>query len=281
MSFWKRSYTPPTGADRLAGHGDYAATRARFYRTAHSNLRFLIRERYAWMNPYLAGHDVVVELGAGPGLSREYLDAPGLQLTDVLDNDWLDRRVDAMDLPYPPESLDAVICSHMLHHVPVPIALLQSIEKALKPGGRILINESTASLIHRFVMWAMRHEGWSEDVDVFDASARTKDGFDPLAGNNAVGDLLFNDRQRFAAAFPSLSITRHEFTEVFVFLLSGGVGGEVFTVELPDRALSMVRRLDQLLVKILPRTFAFARRVVIVKSGARSAPAGLQVHQSA
>lgn len=267
MSFWKRTYIPVTGSDRLAGHGDYAATRERFYRRPHSNLRFLIRERYAWMNPHLAGKRRVVELGAGPGLSRDFLDAPGLEITDVVQNPWIDRKVDAMALPYPPDSLDAVICSHMIHHVAAPIALLRGIEQALKPGGVLLVNETTTSVCHRLLMWAMRHEGWSYEVDVFDDGARVKEGTDPLAGNNAVANLLFSDRARFAAAFPGLSIDHDEFTETFIFLLSGGVGGEVFTMQLPAWALNAVRGLDRLLVSGFPGVFAFARRLVIVKSG--------------
>ena len=253
MSFWKRCYFPPPGSDRLARHGDYAATRARFQRSAHSNLRFLVRERYAWMNPYLVGRQRVVELGAGPGLSREFLDVAGLELTDVLDNPWIDRRVDAMALPYPPASLDAVICSHMIHHVASPVALIRAIAAALKPGGVLLINESNASLVHRLLMWAMRHEGWSYEVDIFDpATPPAKDGTDPLGGNNAVAELLFNDRARFSAAFPSLAIARDEFTECFVFLVSGGVGGEVFTVEMPHWALAALRGLDRVLVRGAP-----------------------------
>lgn len=266
MSFWKRTYFPPPGSDRLARHGDYAATRARFQRRPHSNLRFLVRERYAWMNPYLVGRQRVVELGAGPGLSREFLEVDGLELTDVLDNPWIDRRVDALALPYAPDSLDAVICSHMIHHVAAPVALIRAIETALKPGGVLLINESKASLCHRLLMWSMRHEGWSYDVDLFDPAARAKAGVDPLSGNNAVADLLFDDRARFAAAFPSLAITRDEFTELCVFLVSGGVGGEVFTIEMPWWALAATRRLDQLLVGALPGVFALARRIVVIKN---------------
>lgn len=266
MGFWKRSYVPGAGADRLAGHGDYAATRQRFYSRPHSNLRFLIRQRYEWMNAWLSAQDHVVELGAGPGLSREYLKAGRLEITDVLDNPWLDRRVDAMALPYAPGSLDAVICSHMIHHVPRPVALIRSIQAALKPGGRLLINESNASLCHRLMMWVMRHEGWSYDVDVYDEAASTKDRPDPLAGNNAVADLLFGDRGRFEAAFPDLSIVHDRYIEMLVFLLSGGVGGQVFTVELPEPALRSIAKADQLITASLPGLFAFARQVVLVRA---------------
>jgi SAM-dependent methyltransferase len=265
MSFWRRTWFPAAGADRLARHGDYAATRERFFARPHSNLRFLVRQRYEWMNPYLAGRSRVVELGAGPGLSREFIRDCGLEVTDILDNPWLDRRVDAMALPYEAGSLDAVICSHMIHHVPAPVRLLQDIERALKPGGLLLVNETTTSLCHRLLMWAMRHEGWSYEVDIFEDDARTKQGIDPLAGNNAVANMLFGDAKRFEVALPTLAIRHHEYTEIFVFLLSGGVGGEVFTVELPEPALRVVRGIDSLLTTALPTVFAFARRMVIVK----------------
>lgn len=266
MSFWSSTYFAPLNADRLRDHGDFAATRARFFGRAHSNLRFLVRERYDWMSPYLAGRSRVVELGAGPGLSREFLRAPGLEITDVLDNPWLDRRVDAMALPYEPGSLDAVICSHMIHHVPAPVVLLRQIARCLKPGGLLLVNETTTSLTHRLLMWAMRHEGWSYDVDIFDDASRSKPSVDPRSGNNAVANLLFNDRQRLSALLPDMSIVRDEFTELLVFLVSGGVGGQVFTIELPEAALRLIRGLDNLLVRVAPPIFALARRLVLERS---------------
>ena len=269
MSFWKRKFVPAPGMDRIGGHGDYAATRSRFFGGRQSNnLRYLIRERYAWMNPYLAGRRRVVELGAGPGLSREFLRAPELELTDVVAHDWLDGTVDALALPYPAESLDAIICSHMIHHTTDPVAVLHGIRRVLKPGGVLLVNETTPSACHRVLMWAMRHEGWSYDVDLFGQRPSAKDSSDPLAGNNAVADLLFGDHARFRATFPDLSIARHEFTEFFLFLVSGGVGGRVFTIRLPETALDLLRRLDQALIRLAPRVFALARRVVIIKNGA-------------
>ena len=217
------------------------------------------------MNPYLAGKQHVVELGAGPGLAREYLETSNLELTDVLANDWIDRQVDATALPYAPNSVDAIICSPMIHHIATPAALIRNIGVILKPGGVLLINESKASLLHRLLMWGMRHEGWSYDVDILDDNARIKEFNNPLDGNNAIGDLLFSDHPKFEAAFPGLVIKRDEFTETFLLLLSGGVGGEVFTIELPERALRIVRWLDQILSRYLPSIFTFGRRIVVEK----------------
>lgn len=265
MSFWKKTYFPQPGTERLPDRGNYAATRSRFYARQHSNLRYLIRERYAWMNPYLAGKAAVVELGAGPGLSRDVLSCP-VELTDVLDNDWIDRQVDAGSLPYAPASLDAVICSHMIHHVARPAALLRDIAMALKPGGVLLINETVTSLCHRLLMWGMRHEGWSYEVDLFDAGQSAKNAGDPLSGNNAVASLLFDDAARFTREFPNLAIERHEYNELLIGLLSGGVGGQVRMIDLPGAMLDLVRAFDRLLARGGPRVFALARRVVIRSS---------------
>lgn len=267
MSFWRRTWVAQAGTDRLAQHGDFTRTRERFFARPHSNLRYLVASRYAWMNRWIGPGDRVVELGAGPGLAREFLECPALELTDVVANPWLDRVVDAMALPYEPGSLDAVICSHMIHHVPRPAALLRSIAAALKPGGRLLVNESNASWCHRFIMWAMRHEGWSYEVDIFDDQGYAKSTVDPLAGNNAVADMLFNDRARFERRFPGLEIREDGYCELLLFLVSGGVGGEVRTVELPPRGLDAIAGLDRLLTRLAPGTFALARRLVIVKAG--------------
>jgi SAM-dependent methyltransferase len=267
MSFWRSTWYPPAGADRLRGHGDYAAARSRFFSGRHPNLRYLVRERYAWMNPYLAGRRRVVELGAGAGLSREFLQAPGLELTDVVPHPWLDRAVDALALPYAPGSLDAVICSHMIHHTADPVAVLRGIGLALRPGGVLLVNETVPSICHRLLMWAMRHEGWSCDVDLFAEGAAAKDRGDPLAGNNAVADLLFGERGRFRQAFPGLSVQLDQYTELLVFLVSGGVGGQAFTFPLPEAVLDLLRHLDRGLVALAPRVFALARRTVIIKNG--------------
>ena len=89
MSFWNSTFSPSPNASRLSGHGDYRETRRRFFRKTHSNLRFLMKERYEWMQPYLIKKERVVELGAGPGLSREYLKSTNIELTDIIESEWI------------------------------------------------------------------------------------------------------------------------------------------------------------------------------------------------
>ena len=39
----------------------------------NKNLYFLVKKRYEWMNNYINKHDIGVEVGAGSGLSKEFI----------------------------------------------------------------------------------------------------------------------------------------------------------------------------------------------------------------
>ena len=70
------------------------------------------------MNQYINGKEKVVELGSGAGFSRKFINNPKLLLTDVNNtNVWIDQKVDALNMPFKSQSLDVIICSHMIHHI--------------------------------------------------------------------------------------------------------------------------------------------------------------------
>jgi 2-polyprenyl-3-methyl-5-hydroxy-6-metoxy-1,4-benzoquinol methylase len=117
-------------ATRMAHTGDVARARAEFPTRRGDNLRFLLRKRFGWMRPYLKDGAHVVEVGCGTGLSREFLDHPGLELTDVTPNPWVDRVVDALRMPYEAGSLDAVISNNMIHHLAKPQVFFREVDRS-------------------------------------------------------------------------------------------------------------------------------------------------------
>ena len=42
---------------------------------------------------------------------------------------------DALNLPFPAESFDVVVCSHVYEHVPDPVQMFAEIHRVLRPGG--------------------------------------------------------------------------------------------------------------------------------------------------
>jgi SAM-dependent methyltransferase len=246
--------------------GDVVRARERFFRERPRNLEFLLRKRYGWMNDYIADGARVVEFGAGAGFSREFIHATDFILTDFATHPWIDVLADAMDPPFPDDSMDVVICSSMLHHLASPIRFLKCIRGILKPGGYILIQDVRASLLMRALLRLMRHEGWSYDVDVFDENAIANDPRDIWSGNNSIADLLFADAEAFEAAVPGLQMLKWEFNECLIFPLSGGVIATKSTIDLPEWALGAIDSLDKLLIKMLPSVFALCCSVVLQKT---------------
>lgn len=259
-------YFAPTRDSSLNDVGNVAAARERFIRSRPRNLDYLLRQRYEWMNGYVDGLARVVEFGAGAGFSREYISNPKLVLTDYEAHPWIDMQADALNPPFEPESLDAIICSHMIHHLAFPAKFMRHASRMLRPGGYLLIQEVHCSLLLRGLMRALKIEGWAYNVDVFSEDTAVNNSADPWSGNNAVPDLMFANAQEFSQHFPEFEIIRNELCECLVVLLAGGVTAHRRTLQLPERILDATKWLDDRIAVLLPSALALGRRVVVRKA---------------
>lgn len=217
------------------------------------------------MSGFIKDGMVVYELGAGAGLSREFLKAPSLRLTDVKKFPWIDEQVDALHMPFADGSVDVLIANAMLHHLATPRRFFEEAGRVLKKGGFLLINDAHAGLFLRALLWLTRQEGWDYDVDVFSSDAVANDPKDPWSANCAIPQMLFHDAAEFERQFPAFMVRRKEFCECLIFPLSGGVTSKVWTLQLPRVVLSTIDALDDLLIRLSPATFALMMRVVIEK----------------
>jgi SAM-dependent methyltransferase len=260
-----RRYVPVHGENRMRFEGDSEHARAAFLTNRSNNLQLLLRNRYEWMNRYIQQNDVVVEIGSGAGLARFFIRSPNLLLTEVVPHQWVNLCADALLLPFASNNVDVFICSNVLHHVPAPMQFLSEACRCLKPRGYLLIQEPHPSLLYLLAVKIMRHEGWSFDVDVFDAAERVNDPTDPWSGNNAVSYLLFRDPSDFGRRCPGFCVVYDHFLECLLFPLSGGVTAKTRTVELPMFALRAVASLDRLLCRLAPSVFAMSRSIVLQK----------------
>jgi len=260
-----KTYFPAHMENRMKNEGDLESAREFFLKHRPTNLNFLLTERYGWMNPYLEGKEKLIEVGAGAGFSKEFITNKNLKITDFKKYPWIDQEVDALNPPFESNSLDAVIASHMIHHLAQPLVFFRQIQKVLKPGGYLLIHEVQTSFLMRILLRVMRHEGWSYDVDVFNEKTIANDPKDPWSANCAIPELLFTDSDRFEKALPGLKIVKNELCETFIFPLSGGVIAKAKTLPLPIPVLKLVNHFDRLLVALFPGVFALGRRIVIQK----------------
>ncbi len=261
----KGPFLPSHDANRMASEGDVRSARQSFLTSRFRNLEALLSHRFAWMNDHLRPEDVIVEFGCGAGFSRLYLDHPGLILTDVLENDWVDQQADAMDPPFAPGSIDVIICSHMIHHMAHPVTFFSKVWPLLRPGGRIIIQDLNTSLSMRALLYLMRHEGWSYAVDVFDEKTVANDPRDPWSANCAIPQLLFQSSAEFERNVPGYRVVKNELNECLLFPLSGGVIAKTKVPEFPRAVLAAIGGLDKMLVQIAPSVFAMGRSVVLEK----------------
>jgi len=266
LTMTARSYKAAQAENRMRGAGDVLTARAIYAQRKSANLRWLLRSRFEWMNQYIRPDALGVDVGCGPGFSREFIRCRKLLLTDIEQYTHLDiGGVDALQLPFAGGSADFIVATNVVHHLPYPGRFLKEAQRVLHSGGFLLMHEVQASVLFCTVLRAMRHEGYSFDVNVFDESCICTDPHDPWAGNNAVPRLLFDDHVAFLRAQPGWRILRDDPCECLLFLNSGGVTAKTAYIPLPAVLLKAIERLDTILAKAAPNFLAVGRRIALQK----------------
>jgi SAM-dependent methyltransferase len=60
----------------------------------------------------------------------------------------IDHVCEITQIPLPDQSLDAILCTEVLEHVPEPIKVLGEFARLLKPGGKLLLTTPVNSWLH-------------------------------------------------------------------------------------------------------------------------------------
>lgn len=251
----------------MGDDGDLVRARRIFYENKPRNLYVLLRNRFSWMQKYInPENDVGVEVGCGIGVAKEFLQAKSIILTDYAESPWLDvPMVDAMKTPFNNEEFDFVLCLNMIHHLPNAMKFFREMERILKPNGVLLVQEVNSSFVMRLALRLMRKEGYSFEVDVFDEAIILSDPASPWSGNNAIGELLFNDHNKFQSKVPFFRIEQDDYSECFLFLNSGGVTAKTISVPLPSWGIRLIELLDRVCVWLAPNFFAMQRSIALRK----------------
>ena len=222
-------------------------------------LRTLNAELYERVAQHLPARDLGrrVELGSGPGFSREFI--PDLELTDLVRAPWHDGEASAEALPYADRSVGALVLFDVLHHIPSPRRFFEEAVRVLVPGGRIVMCEPYMSPASYPVYKLFHDEPTRMRADPL--ALHQGDARDPFDSNQAIPTVLFGrKRQVFAETFPALSLRSVEYMSGFSLPASGGFSHRPF---LPWALWSLLHRIDRQLPSAWMRWMAFRMLVVV------------------
>ena len=259
-------YEPTHDQNRMGHEGDLDGARTYYLEKNNKNLNHLIRGRFAWMNSYIAQDQTGVELRAGIGASKDFIDCRDFSISDFNNADWLDLpNIDALQTGFIDNKYDFVIASNLIHHLAKPSLFFHECNRILKPHGYLLIQEINTSLFMRLVLRLMRHEGFNDTTDVFNPDQICNNPDDPWSANCSIPKLLFSDHGKFEEIYTNFEIVQDRKSEFLVFLNSGGVIAKTKFLPLGERGLRVVDKIDRILIGISERLFPLQRQIVLRK----------------
>tara|TARA_A100001015_G_scaffold63944_1_gene70584 strand:+ start:4516 stop:5325 length:810 start_codon:yes stop_codon:yes gene_type:complete len=253
--------------NRMNSIADTKIARKMYYSRKCKNIEFLLKKRFSWMNNFIKETDKGIEVGAGAGFSRDFIKNKNLKLSDMSNDDHLDlKNIDAQNTKLEEESLDFVIASNMIHHIPYPIKFFREMHRILRKDGKLIIFEPYCSIILQIATFIMKHEGFDFTLNVWDEKIPKSEEKNSWHGNIAVPHLIFDDKKKFDENLGKYFKFEYEnLTECLVFLNSGGVTSKTWFLPLNNFFLNILHNFDKILIKFFPNIFCLGRRIVLVK----------------
>lgn len=197
----------------------------------------------------------VLELGSGPGFLKEVI--PHAITSEVLDVPFVDRTEDATSLSFDSASLDAIVMTDVLHHIPDVQMFLAEALRVLRPGGQILCVEPWNNPWSRFIFSQFHHEPFIPKAEEW----RLPPGGPLSMANGALPWIVFvRDREKLEGHFPELIVREVEMMMPFSYLLSGGFSA------LPLAPASLYRAIRSFERRTLDQRIGMFALVAIEKS---------------
>jgi|TARA_B100001971_G_C18256802_1_gene582860 SAM-dependent methyltransferase len=215
----------------------------------NKNLKFLLQKRYSFIKKYINENDKILELGAGPGLSKKFINNKNLKISDKANYNFLDyKNIDALNTNFEEKSFDVIFSTSLIHHLSNPIKLFNEVGRILKDNGRYIILDTNCSFFLKLIIILTKSECYDMDVNIYDKNINLTNPEDLFDSNNFVPKLIFNNFQRFNSKLDyNFNIKEKKFREFFIFLNSGGVIIDAPYVPLNIFFLKLVDKLDFIL----------------------------------
>lgn len=181
-------------------------------------LKRIYDQWYATIRRGLGAHGPVLELGSGGGFLQESVH--GLITSEVFFCKNVALVANALALPFPPESLQAIVMVDVLHHIPDVRQFFHEAGSCLRYGGTVLMIEPWVSRWSKLIYTKLHHEPFLPEATdwAFPSSG-------PLSGANGALPWIVVERDRtaFEREFPEFEIETVRPMMPFQYLVSGGV----------------------------------------------------------
>ena len=180
-------------------------------------LKSLYAEWYERIVEALPHKEGVLELGSGAGFLQQYI--PDVLTSEVFETPDVKLVIDSFDMALPDQSLNAIVMTDVLHHIPDVSRFFHEAARCIRPGGKIVMIEPWRTPWSDWVYTNLHPEPFLPDSgwEISDTG--------PLSGaNGALPWIVFQrDRDLFEARHPQWKINNIEPMMPISYLLSGGV----------------------------------------------------------
>jgi len=198
----------------------------------------------------------IVELGSG--LSYIKGQRPEVITSDVTPG-LADMVIDGRRLPFADGSVQALLLTHVFHHIPDVASFFREASRVLVPGGVISMVDIPHTPFARFFFTNFHPEPYNDKAQEWSFP----EGHTMLDSNQALSWMVFfRDAAEFHRQFPVLRLEQVTYLPWLSYLLSGGVNLRSF---IPRPLTPLFPILDTLL-KPLDGLFAVHWRLTIRKA---------------
>ncbi|MFZ5877758.1 MAG: methyltransferase domain-containing protein [Chloroflexota bacterium] len=197
-----------------------------------------------------------VELGSGMGSIREVL--PDCIRTDLFPYPWLDRVENAYQLTFADASLANLLMVDVFHHLRYPGAALREFQRALQPGGRVILMEPGLGLLGHLVYGPLHVEpiGRAADLQWSAPEGWSADDMDYYAAQGNATRIFVQGH--FADRLGAWNILEVKRIAALAYVGSGGYSGPQLY---PDAAYPLVKAVERI---FQPFPSLFATRLLVV-----------------
>ena len=158
----------------------------------------------------------ILEIGSGPGFIKKII--PKTITSEIILMEDIDIQLDATNLNFDSNSLDAILLLNVFHHISDPEKFLLECKRVLKKNGKILMIEPANTWFSRIIYKNFHHEDFDELSDWY-----LKKGGRLSSSNQALPFIVFErDLEIFKKKFPDLLILKKFKFKPFHYLFSGG-----------------------------------------------------------